>query len=301
VQCQKTVAIRATVIQLSSTLHRSVALEPYRLGIANDYEEMRVLLEIGHEIERVRQRGLSVELATSTKDIEAAQRLRYRVFAGEMGARITTRTPGHDQDMFDPRCEHLIVRDDDTDRIVGTQRILTAERAKSIGAFYSDGHFDLTRLARLRSASVEIGRACIHPEYRKGTAIMLLWEGVARLMHERGLAYLIGCVSITMMDRGANARRVYQYIAPRYLAPIEYRVRPRHELRPHHEDESTTRGAAPVLPSLLKGYLQVGAWVGGEPAWDPNLNTADLFILLPLARAEVRGAAPASRSVSATL
>ena len=104
-----------------------------------------------------------------------------------------------------------------------------------------------------------------------------------------------------MMDRGANARRVYQYIAPRYLAPIEYRVRPRHELRSHHEDESITRGAAPVLPSLLKGYLQVGAWVGGEPAWDPNLSTADLFILLPLARAEARGAAPASRSVSATL
>jgi putative hemolysin len=249
---------------------------------------MRVQLATQREFAKTGPKRLSVTLATNPGDVEAAQRLRYRVFAGELGARIDTRTPDRDHDMFDPWCEHLIVRDNQTDEVIGTYRILTADRAKRIGAYYADLHFDLVRLARLKPDMMEIGRACIHPDYRTGAAIMLLWQGLAQLMSERGVAYLIGCVSIGMADGGANAARVFERVAPRHLAPSEYRVRPRNALMPRDGTRPEVEGVVPLLPPILKGYLRVGAWIGGEPSWDPDFNTADLLLFLPVARIAAR-------------
>jgi len=234
------------------------------------------------------QRRLSVGLATSSGDIEAAQRLRYRVFAGEMGARISSRAPERDEDIFDAWCEHLIIRDDVADRVVGTYRILTPDRARRLGAFYADSEFDLTCFRRVRPRAIEVGRACIDVEYRTGAAIMLLWHGLARYMSERSFDSLFGCASISLSDGGANAVRVYHRVAPHHLAPIEYRVFPRHRLVPREDADPAASGATAVLPPLLKGYLRLGAWVGGEPAWDPDFNTADLFVFLELARLETR-------------
>ena len=239
------------------------------------------------EIARPPERGLSIGLATTGADIEAAQRLRHRVFADELGARIAGR-PGRDEDVFDPWCEHLVVRDHACDEIVGTYRILTADRARRVGLFYSEGHFDLIRLAALKPVIAEIGRACIHPDYRTGAAIMLLWQGIARYLRERNLRYLIGCASIGMQDGGANAIRVYDHLAPRHLAPVEYRVRPRNPLIPHDRGDVTVDGTTPIVPPLLRAYLRLGAWLGGEPSWDPDFNTADLFVFMPLARIEAR-------------
>ena len=244
-------------------------------------------LAIPHEVRSRDERRLSVGLATTRDDIAAAQRLRYRVFVEEMGARIATRRPGHDEDPFAAWCAHLVVRDEGSGSIVGTYRILTAERAKRLGTYYADSEFDLTRLARLKPAMAEIGRACIDARYRTGATIMLLWQGIAQLLRERGADYLIGCASVGMGDGGGNAMRVYRHLAARHLAPIEYRVFPRHPLA-LRDDDDPADSAAPAVPPLLKGYLRLGAWIGGEPAWDPDFNTADLFVFLPLAQVEAR-------------
>ncbi len=227
-------------------------------------------------------------LASTAGDVEGAQRLRHRIFAGEMGARIGGRVAGRDEDAFDPWCEHLVVRDVATDEIVGTYRFLAADRARRLGAFCSESHFDLTRIARLKTGMVEFGRACVHPDYRSGHAIMLLWQGLARVVRERGFDALIGCASIAMTDGGVAAARIYEHIAPRHLAPIECRVRPRHPLQPREDADAHASDPFPALPPLLKGYLNAGAWIGGEPGWDPDFNTADLFVLLPIARIERR-------------
>lgn len=242
---------------------------------------------------------LQVALATSTSDIHAAQRLRHRVFGGEMGATLSTRAPGRDEDIFDAWCEHLVVRDCESGQVVGTYRLLTAESAARLGTFYADQEFDLTRIAHLRPRMVEIGRACVDAEYRKGAALMLLWHGIAEFMRRRRYDYLVGCASIGMQDGGANAERVYQAVAQRHLAPIEYRVFPRHRLLSREERTGDDdEGALPRIPALLKGYLRLGAWIGGEPAWDPDFNTADLFVLLPLARLDARYARRYARSPS---
>jgi putative hemolysin len=140
------------------------------------------------------------------------------------------------------------------------------------------------RLQHIRPRAVEVGRACIHADFRSGAVIMMLWAGLTRYMLEHRYEYLIGCASIPLGDGGANAATVYRKIAEKYLAPIEYRVAPRNPLPLDRLPEAEHA----AVPPLLKGYLRLGAWIAGEPAWDPDFNTADLLVLLPLARVEAR-------------
>ncbi|MCF8149755.1 MAG: GNAT family N-acetyltransferase [Burkholderiaceae bacterium] len=228
--------------------------------------------------------GYSVALARSEEDVREAQRLRYKVFADELGAQIRTATPSHDIDRFDAFCDHLIVRESYADRIVGTYRILSPQAARRAGGYYSDNEFFLSRLLNLRTRMVEVGRSCIHPDHRSGAVITLLWAGLADYMVSNKHEYLIGCASIGMGDGGHNAANLYAQIAPGAMAPAEYRVFPRHSLPV--ERLVTTQPA--LVPPLIKGYLRLGAWVCGEPAWDPYFNTADLLLLLPMARMNPR-------------
>jgi putative hemolysin len=226
----------------------------------------------------------TVGLARNEDDVRAAQRLRYRVFAEELGARLQCRIPGHDTDMFDPFCEHLLVREGDAGRIVGTYRILTPEAAVRAGSYYSESEFYLTRLQHLRSSMVEVGRSCIDPDFRSGAVIALLWSGLAEFMLTRNYQYLIGCASIGMADGGHNAANLYQQLDARHMAPVEHAVFPRHRL----PFERLANGQPALVPPLVKGYLRAGAWVCGEPAWDPDFNTADLMLLLPMSRINPR-------------
>ena len=241
---------------------------------------------LNRELQQVKKprRRLSVGFARSESAIVEAQRLRYAVFAGEMGARIEAARPGVDQDRFDPHCEHLLVRDDETNEVVGTYRILPPRNAHRIGGYYSEQEFDLVRLAHLRPNLVEVGRSCIHPNYRSGGTIFLLWAGLARYMMEHRYEHLIGCASLSMGDGGHAAASIYQRIKDRHLCPLEYRVFPRCRLPLERLDASRQTS----LPPLVKGYLNVGAWICGEPAWDPDFNVADLLILLPLANINAR-------------
>ena len=230
------------------------------------------------------RRRLGVSIPRNESEIIEAQRLRYAVFSGEMGARIETARSGVDHDMFDPHCEHLLVRDNDTNEVVGTYRILPPRNAHRIGCYYSEQEFDLVRLAHLRPGLVEVGRSCIHPDYRSGSAILLLWAGLTRYMSENRYAHMIGCASLSMGDGGHGAASIYQQIKDRHLCPLEYRAFPRCRLPLERLDASRQAD----LPPLVKGYLNVGAWICGEPAWDPDFNVADLLILLPLANIRAR-------------
>ncbi len=224
------------------------------------------------------KRHYQVGLADSPELIRAAQRLRYKVFAEEMGARLNTSEPGLDIDLYDAYCQHLLVRDADTGEVVGTYRILSPEAAKRIGNYYTEQEFDLTRLQHLRGRMVELGRSCVHADHRSGGVITLLWAGLAEYMVKNGYDYLIGCASIGMADGGHNAAGIWHALKGKHLSPVEWRVTPRCPL----PLAALTTTAAPVVPPLIKGYLRAGAYVCGEPAWDPDFNTADLPILLPL-------------------
>ena len=243
------------------------------------------MLQTASSSESQAGRKLSVGLASSAGQVREAQRLRYRVFVEEMGARLNTPEAGLDVDIFDAWCDHLLVRDDISNEVVGTYRILPPHQAKRIGSLYSESEFDLTRLANLRQRMVEVGRSCVHPDYRNGGTITLLWAGLAEYMLKNGYDYLIGCASISMTDGGHAAASIYRQASARHLGPIEWRVFPRCPLPLAALEQQDLEAA---LPPLIKGYLRVGAYVCGEPAWDPDFNTADLLLLLPLARMNPR-------------
>ena len=224
--------------------------------------------------------SLVVSWARHQDEVRAVQRLRYRVFADEMGARLNTNLPGHDIDLFDNYCEHLLVRDASTREVVGTYRLLTPVQAQRAGSTYSDLEFDLTRLRSLRERMVELGRSCVHPDYRTGGVIMALWGALAEFMVRNKLDTMIGCASIPMLHNGLAsgdvAASIWQQLKTTHLAPIEHRVRPRLPLPVEQFDATLT--VEP--PALIKGYLRLGAKILGAPAWDPDFNTADLPMLM---------------------
>ena len=227
--------------------------------------------------------GLSVTWARHQDEVRAAQRLRYQVFAGEMGARLTTPVPGHDIDLFDNYCEHLLVRDVASGQVIGTYRVLTPVQAQRVGSTYSDTEFDLTRLRGMRDRMVELGRSCVHPEHRHGGVIMALWAALAEFMVRNQLDTMIGCASVPMLHHGMVcgdvAASIWRQLQATHLAPIEHHVRPRLPL----PLDSLNGLLAVEPPALIKGYLRMGAKVLGPPAWDPEFNSADLPMLMRLA------------------
>ena len=234
----------------------------------------------GMTILAVAARRYTVLVATDGAQVRAAQRLRYRVFAEELGARL----PGgrEDVDEFDAFCDHLVIRDETTGTVVGTYRMLPPHRAGAAGRLYSDGEFHLAGLAQLRGQLVETGRSCVHPEHRTGAVINLMWAGIARYLHLHGYRWLAGCASVGLEDGGETVAGVWELAQRRHLAPPAWRVRPRN---PWPVRDATAR---PAVPPLLKGYLRLGAWICGAPAYDPDFHCADFFVLLSLDRVEPR-------------
>jgi len=219
-------------------------------------------------------------------DVRAAQRLRYQVFVDEMGAQPTPLAgapAGHDVDLFDEFCEHLIVRSapgtHEAGQVVGTYRVLTPSAARRAGSFYSDTEFDLTRLRPLRDRMVELGRSCVHPDHRSGAVILALWGALAQFMEHNAMETVIGCASISMRDGGHCAASLWASLRETHLAPVEWQVRPRVALPVDDLDQSLD--VEP--PALIKGYLRMGAKALGAPGWDPEFNTADLPMLTRVA------------------
>lgn len=223
------------------------------------------------------QHRLQVGLAATADEVRAAQRLRYRVFVEEMGARPDCAEPGIESDRFDPFCEHLIVRRTDTGEVVGCYRILTDTQSDNAGGFYSETEFDLTRVLALPGRFMEVGRTCVHPQYRNGATISLLWNGIGRFVMMNNIDYVMGCASVPLTTGTEKALMIYRRLEKAHLAPESWRTFPK---VPLPKIQLTGTEETPEMPALLKGYLRVGAKICGEPAWDPGFNCADFFILL---------------------
>lgn len=216
---------------------------------------------------------LEALVTTSRRDILAAQRLRYRVFTEEYGATFDG-FDGIDRDRYDRHCRHVVVKDRLTGQVIAYTRILTGERARKTGGWYSAGEFEMDMVDALPGRVLEIGRTCVHPEYRSGAAIGVLWAQLARILLQEGHRYLIGCASIALSEPGAGA--MLADLSGRVVDDVHYRVTPRLSLpaQPLVDSDHTK------LPPLLRTYLSMGAKVCGAPCWDPDFNCADVFILV---------------------
>jgi putative hemolysin len=220
-------------------------------------------------------------------DVRDAQRLRYRVFVQEMGARPTPpegTAPGLDADRFDAFCDHLLVRAVDpaqgTGPLIGTYRVLTPDAAQRAGGFYTDTEFDLAPLAALRGGTVELGRSCVHPDWRSGGVIMVLWSALGQYMVGHRLDTMIGCASIGLDDQGLAAGRLWRRLCHTHLVERQWRVEPRIALLQDADADADADTSPAIAPPLIKGYLRCGARLLGPPALDVAFNTADLPLML---------------------
>lgn len=235
-------------------------------------------------------RKLTVHWASCEEDVRQAQRLRYRVFAQEMGANLSPPAGcdfGLDADDFDPFCDHLLVKaasneDDAEGLLVGTYRVLPPDAARRAGGLYIDTEFDLAPLADLRKHAVELGRSCVHPSWRSGGVILALWTALCQYMFRHRLETMIGCASIGLADGGQGAARLWHSLQATHLVDAQWQVQPRRAFPLAFKDGvldlDPTRHTA--TPPLIKGYLRCGARLLGPPALDTAFNTADLPMML---------------------
>lgn len=245
----------------------------------------------------VRAGHLGVRIADRPGEVDEALGLRYRVFAGELGADLAacpaTAGSGHrpgpggahqerDRDVFDAYCRHLIAVDSLTGRVVGTYRVLLPEQARQLGFLYADREFHLSWLNPIRHDLVELGRACIEPRYRNGVVLMLLWRAMRQLVALHGHQYVIGSCSVPVRDGGVYAASLYRHLAQHHLTPPNQRVWPRIRLAIETLAGQAAAGADGEIevPPLLKAYLKAGARVLGEPHYDAQFGCADFPILL---------------------
>jgi putative hemolysin len=233
---------------------------------------------------KVSQGDLVVGLAQSDEELEAVQRLRYEVFSSEYEAKVGQEGNGIDRDAFDTWCEHLMVKDMGTDQVVGTYRVLTPHQAKRAGGYYSESEFDLAGLGDIKQSLVEFGRACIDAEYRNGSVLMMLWSGLAEILKQGRHEHVFGCASVSLRDDGVTAAAVWRSVRGsigKDGAPV---VSPLHRYPVDRLDSHLPA----EIPALLRGYMRLGTQVCGEPAWDPDFNTADFPMLLSISNMGVR-------------
>lgn len=221
-------------------------------------------------------RHLQAERLCTERALREAQALRYHVFSSEYGAQLQGAEAELDRDDFDSHCSHIGVRDLDSGELVATTRLLDSLTANRLGAFYSENEFSLQGLDELNAPILEIGRTCVHPAYRNGATIAVLWAELAEAMNQGGYRYLMGCASIPMRDGGIQAQAIMQRLRERYLCTELLHASPKNPLPSLELPENITA----QVPALLKAYMRLGAKICGEPCWDPQFQTADVFILL---------------------
>ncbi|MDI1300328.1 MAG: GNAT family N-acetyltransferase [bacterium] len=217
------------------------------------------------------------------RELRQAQRLRAEVFGAEYGVRFDD-PDGLDRDAFDDYCEHLNVYDVANDLLIATTRLLTGAKARQAGSFYSAHEFDMTALDKLPGQVLEIGRTCVHPEYRSGAAITVLWSALADYLITEDFSYLLGCASISLRDGGHNFAAIMPQLREQHFVDQTLRVVPHRGL----SIDAPVVPAAASLPPLLKAYLRMGCKIGGEACWDPEFHCADVFVLLDVAALSAR-------------
>jgi putative hemolysin len=246
---------------------------------------------------------LEVRLAETDMEVEAAQRLRYRVFYEEMSAVPSPemRLAGRDFDRFDDVCDHLLVvdrsviDDDGQPAVVGTYRLTRDVDAARVGGFYTASEYDITPMLTGMPPGtklLELGRSCVLKEYRsRPGAMQLLWRGVMVYNSRFAIDVMFGCASFAGTDPQAHALPL-SYLYHFHLMAPEMRVRAEAsryvDMNLMPKEAIDPKEAVRTLPPLLKGYMRAGGGIGDGAVIDEQFGTTDVFIYFPLSKIDDR-------------
>ncbi|NVK36776.1 MAG: GNAT family N-acetyltransferase [Gammaproteobacteria bacterium] len=221
------------------------------------------------------QPSLVAYITQDASDIQAAYALRHNVFTKEFDAQLNGDDAGIDKDKFDDVCHHLIVKEQETNRVIAYSRIITSDVAKQFG-FYTASEFDLSNILDPSKRFMEIGRTCVSDDHRSGSAIALLWGQIGQFMMQHNIDCLIGCASIPFNHGSRQTLAVLDYLRTKHFTDANKRVIPKHPLPPLQNNIDGKQ----FVPPLLKAYLRMGCKVCGEAHWDKDFNVADVMVLL---------------------
>ncbi|MEO0392582.1 MAG: GNAT family N-acyltransferase [Pseudomonadota bacterium] len=232
---------------------------------------------------------LGARLATSDQDIEAVQSLRYQVFYEEMAAKPDAEMAAakRDIDAFDPHADHLMVidheRGDGAGEVVGTYRLMRREIAAKAGQFYSVDEYDIAPLIGQDGDILELGRSCVHADYRDRPTMQLLWRGLAAYVFHYDIGLMFGCASFPGVDPDEHAM-AFSYLYHHHMAPEGLRpmaVQDRYvDMNRMPADQIDEKQALNDLPPLIKGYMRLGAKFGDGAVIDPQFHTTDVCVVV---------------------
>ncbi|MBA4024969.1 MAG: GNAT family N-acetyltransferase [Gordonia sp.] len=241
------------------------------------------------------ENGYSISLTTDPVDIEHAERLRYKLFADEMGATLPNAVRGEhtgemiDIDQFDSHCDHMVARAESSGEVVGTFRLLPPHGAVAAGGYFTDTIFEFSEgFDAMRPNLVELGRAAVHSEHRSGAVMGLLWAGVLKYQELTGHEHAIGCASVRMEDggpRGSLVRRVRDFAYGLNLSDPDLRMTPKNPVSVDGRglDDIADPGRVKI-PPMVQGCMRIGAAVCGPPSYDSDFDMADFVVLISRAR-----------------
>lgn len=233
----------------------------------------------------------TLKLAQTDAEMVAAQRLRYRVFVQEMGARPAYALNERETDAFDPFFDHLILKDErienEQDNVVGVYRLMQGDVAKQGPGFYGAGEYDLSKLVHSKKRLVELGRSCVDAHYRGGLALHLLWQGVADYVVKNDIEILFGVASFAGSDVKQYSDGL-SFLHHNHLAPEPLQVKAKADnavsMNMKTLAEIDRPKAVRQIPSLIKSYLRLGGCVGMDAYVDHNFNTIDVCVVLDRAQ-----------------
>lgn len=225
----------------------------------------------------------SIRFASSRKELDEVQRLRFEVFNLELGEGLESSfQTGKDLDEYDLACHHLMVIESATNKVVGTYRLQTGAMAAAATGFYSATEFDLSHLPlEVLEDSVELSRACIAKEYRNTQVLFLLWKGLASYIAFNRKRFLFGCCSLTSQD-AAEGKLAMELLERDGHLHQTYFVPPKSGFECYPEEFVVTSTFESKLPKLFRSYLRIGVKVCGPPAIDRLFKTIDFFVLFDL-------------------
>ncbi|MBY6065686.1 GNAT family N-acetyltransferase [Leisingera aquaemixtae] len=233
----------------------------------------------------------SVKIAETEDELQAAQALRYDVFVRELGGggEMVDHEAGLERDRFDPFFDHMLVTDEARGAVVGVYRLLRDDQAAKAGQFYSEDEYDLSILKDSGRRLLELGRSCLHPDYRGGMAMFHLWSGLAEYVERHGIEILFGVASFHGTDPQQLANPLAM-LHHNHLAPPELRVRSKafQSMDLVAADDLDRKRAMVDTPALIKAYLRLGGFVGEGAYIDHAFNTTDVCLILDTARMNER-------------
>lgn len=234
-----------------------------------------------------------ISIADSDEELLAAQRLRYDVFVRELGGGgpLVDHSAALEKDRFDPFFDHMLLHDDAIGEVVGVYRLLRPEMAQAAGQYYSEDEYDLTPLRQSGRRLLELGRSCVQPEYRGGTAMYHLWHGLAQYVSDHRIDIMFGVASF----HGVNTHDLaapLSLLHHRHLAPTALRVKAHTKAYQNMdlipEVDLDRRKAMVQIPALIKAYLRLGGVVGDGAYVDHAFNTTDVCLILDTANMNQR-------------